>query len=309
MRFLVTGGAGFIGCNLVRYLLSEGHQVRVVDDLSAGKLDNLAEVAEAVEFHHAAIEDFELMKELSAGIDGVFHLAAVASVQKSIDDPAYCHGVNVTGTLNVLEAARRNGIGRVVLSSSAAVYGEATDFPLRETEVCVPISPYGLHKLVNEQYGRLYTLNGWVDVVALRYFNVFGPRQDPNGDYAAVVPKFITAVVRGTAPTIFGDGGQSRDFMYVRDVAKANLLAMTGQGLAGEVINVCAGREASLLDLVKGLSAIFGYRIEPVFGPARLGDIRRSVGDCSNALELLGIDDWISVEEGLAGTCEWYRDE
>ena len=309
MKYLVTGGAGFIGSNLVRRLLRLGHHVVVLDDLSTGRRENLADVVSTVEFVQASITDFTAVLSAAKGVDGVFHLAAVASVQKSLDDPVGCHDVNVTGALNVMEAARRCGATRVVLSSSAAVYGEARNFPLQETEVCRPISPYGLHKLTNENYGRLYSDAGSLEVVSLRYFNVYGPHQDPQGEYAAVVPKFVTAAVAGEQPLIFGDGGQSRDFMFVEDVANANWLAMVTPGIAGEIINICAGLEISLLELVDALSHALGRTIEPRFLPPREGDIRRSVGDCARAMQLLGITGWTSVADGLAKTVEWYGND
>lgn len=309
MRYVVTGGAGFIGSTLVRHLLSAGHEVLVLDDFSTGKEANLAGVSGPLTVVRGSIADAAFVGEHVRGADGVFHLAAVASVQKSLEEPLSCHSVNVTGTVNVLDAARANGVPRVVLSSSAAVYGEADDFPLSETVPVGPISPYGVHKLMNEFYARLYSESGWLETVCLRYFNVYGPRQDPDGDYAAVVPKFITSVLSGEGPTIFGDGRQSRDFMYVEDVAAANLAAMTTAGASGCVFNVCAGIETDLLQLLEAIQLGAGTALEADFAPARVGDIRRSVGSDRALRQTLSLPPWRSVAEGLAATVESYQQD
>jgi UDP-glucose 4-epimerase len=307
MRYVVTGGAGFIGSALVRHLLEAGHEVVVLDDFSTGKEANLAGVSGPLTIAHGSIVDAPFVKKTLRGADGVFHLAAVASVQRSLDDPLFCHSVNVTGAVNVLDAARENGVPRVVLSSSAAVYGEADDFPLAETVPAGPISPYGVHKLMNELCARLYSELGWVETVCLRYFNVFGPRQDPNGDYAAVVPKFITSVLAGESPTIFGDGGQSRDFMHVSDVAATNLVAMSTRGVAGMVFNVCAGVETNLLQLLEAIQKGAETAIEPIFAPARVGDIRRSVGSDRAIRQALVLPPWVPVVQGLVSTVLSYQ--
>ncbi len=307
MRYVVTGGAGFIGSALVRHLLEAGHDVVVLDDFSTGKDANLAGVAGPLTIARGSIVDAPFVQATLQGADGVFHLAAVASVQRSLDDPLFCHAVNVTGTLNVLEAARANKVSRVVLSSSAAIYGEADDFPLAETVPAAPISPYGVHKFMNEQYAQLYASLGWLETVCLRYFNVFGPRQDPNGDYAAVVPKFITSVLAGESPSIFGDGGQSRDFMHVSDVAAANLAAMSAQDVSGQVFNVCAGIETDLLQLLEAIQAGAGTALKPIFAPARIGDIRRSVGSDQAIRRALPLAPWLPVAKGLARTVQSYQ--
>jgi len=287
--------------------LGAGHEVVVLDDFSTGKEANLAGVSGPLTVARGSIADAAFVAQHVVGADGIFHLAAVASVQRSLDEPLYCHSVNVTGTVNVLEAARDNGVRRVVLSSSAAVYGEADDFPLAETVPAGPISPYGVHKYMNELGARLYADLGWLETVCLRYFNVFGPRQDPNGDYAAVVPKFITSVLAGEAPTIFGDGGQSRDFMYVEDVAATNLAAMQGSNVSGRVFNVCAGVETNLLQLLAAIQAAAETGLEPIFAPARVGDIRRSVGLDRSICEALSLPPWVSVANGLDATVRAYQ--
>lgn len=308
MRYVVTGGAGFIGSSLVRHLLEAGHGVVVLDDFSTGKESNLAALAGPLTIARGSIVDASFVARTLQGADGVFHLAAVASVQRSMEEPLFCHAVNVTGTVNVLDAARRLGVPRVVLSSSAAVYGEAAEFPLAETVPAQPISPYGMHKYMNELYAGLYAARGWLETVCLRYFNVFGPRQDPAGDYAAVVPKFIAAVLSGEAPTIFGDGGQSRDFMFVEDVAAANLAAMTAPSVSGRCYNVCAGVETSLLQLLGGIQAGAGTSVQPLFEAAREGDIRRSVGSDRAICEALRLPPWTSVAAGLTATVKSYKD-
>jgi len=304
MNYLVTGGAGFIGSNLAHLLAQEGHRVTVLDDLSTGKMVNLAgsDAGLAV----GSVADLDFVVRHAAGTDGIFHLAAVASVQRSMEEPAVCHDVNVTGTVNVLEAARIHRVKRVVISSSAAVFGDNPDLPLKSDSRTGPISPYGLHKLMCEQYGRLYTARGWTEVTALRYFNVFGPRQDPNGEYAAVVPKFITALLEGKRPRVFGDGLQTRDFLYVEDVARANLAAMTCPEAKGRVLNLCAGRETSLLDLLEALGKVTGKQPRPEFLPPREGDIRRSFGSGEEAVRLLGLAPWSPIADGLAKTVEYF---
>jgi nucleoside-diphosphate-sugar epimerase len=308
MRYGVTGGAGFIGSTVVRQLLAAGHEVVVIDDFSAGKEANLHGLDGSLTIVRASIVDPAVTGQVLVDVDGIFHLAAVASVQRSIDDPTTCHAVNVTGTLNVLEAARKGRARRVVLSSSAAIYGDTQDFPIRETVPYQPISPYGLHKQIDELYARLYAQQGWVETVCLRYFNVYGPRQDPNGDYAAVVPKFITSVLNGTPPTIFGDGRQSRDFMYVEDVARANLSAMMTPNVSGHMFNVCSGIETDLNQLLAAIQAGAGTTLKPLFRPARSGDIRRSVGTDTAILSAFKLAPWIHIQEGLSATVKAFQE-
>ncbi len=298
-RALITGGAGFIGSALVRHLLDEGVAVCVLDDLSSGHRENLAGLEGRLRFHRADVRDLRAVADACRGADAVFHLAAVASVQQSIVDPLRTHGVNVGGTLAVLEAARTAGVPRVVLACSAAAYGTNPALPLSEDEPAAPISPYGLHKRMCEEFGALYTAERGLDVAALRFFNVYGPRQDPAGEYAAVVPKFIEAMTAGRGPTIFGDGTQTRDFCFVGDVARALHLAAEAPGAPGRVLNVGAGTETSLLDLVAAVNAALGAALAPRFEPARSGDIHRSCAAVSRAREVLGFTAAMGLEEGL----------
>ncbi len=306
MRYLVTGGAGFIGSAVVRRVLSQGAEVVVLDDFSTGKESNLSGVHGRLTLVRGSITNPVDVRRAMAGCKGVFHLAAVASVQRSMNEPIVCHDVNVTGALCILQAAKDLGVQRVVLSSSAATYGELDTFPLTEEMSGMPISPYGVHKLFDEYYARLYANSGWTQAVCLRYFNVFGPRQDPNGEYAAVVPKFVAAALSGKKPVIFGDGKQSRDFLFVEDVARANWCAMTSPVANGHVYNVCAGHESSLLQLLEALSAAMGSPVVPDFQPARTGDIRRSVGS-PEAARSIGFSAEVSLEEGLGRTLDYFR--
>jgi len=306
---LVTGGAGFIGSALVRRLLAEGAAVRILDDLSSGRLANLAGLEDRVVLLRGDVRDPAAVVAATRGADQVFHLAAVASVQRSLADPLGTHAVNVGGTVTVLEAARRAGVARVVLACSAAAYGRNPDLPLGEDAATAPISPYGLHKVTAERYGALYTTERGLPVTALRFFNVYGPRQDPRGEYAAVVPRFLEAMAAGQAPVIYGDGTQTRDFCYVEDVTRALLLAATAPGAAGAVVNVAGGRETSLLDLVAALNRVLGTTLEPRFAAARAGDIHRSVARVDRGREVLGFTAAVGLEEGLARTLAAGRED
>jgi nucleoside-diphosphate-sugar epimerase len=298
-RALITGGAGFIGSALVRRLRDEGVAVRILDDLSSGRRENLAGLRGDLRFHRSDVRDLRAVADAVRGVDAVFHLAAVASVQQSIVDPLRTHAVNVGGTLTVLEAARAAGVPRVVLACSAAAYGANLALPLSEEEPAAPISPYGLHKRMCEQLGALYTAERGLDVAALRFFNVYGPRQDPAGEYAAVVPKFIEAMTAGRAPTIHGDGTQTRDFCFVEDVARALHLAAGAPDAPGRVINIGAGTETSLLDLVAAINGALGTALAPHFTPRRTGDIHRSCAAVSRARSVLGFAASVGLDEGL----------
>lgn len=305
--YLVTGGAGFIGSNIVAALVALGHSVRVLDDLSSGNLGNLAPVMDRISFHRGDIRDALLVQTVVEGCDYVFHEAAIPSVVKSVEEPGATHDVNINGTFNVFDAARRAGVKRVVFAGSSAVYGNSEVLPKVETMVTAPLSPYALHKATGEQYGHLFTELYGLEVVTLRYFNVFGPRQDPKSDYAAVIPRFIMMMLAGKSVTIFGDGQQTRDFCYIDNVVEANLLASTAPGAAGRSFNIACGVRISLLDLVDRLNGILGTNLAPNHAPPRAGDIAHSVADIRAAESGLGFVPAIDVTEGLSRTVAWFR--
>jgi UDP-glucose 4-epimerase len=304
MKVFVTGGAGFIGSHTVDLLLAEGHAVRVFDDLSTGTLANLAHHGDVV---WGDVLDAEALTAAMAGCDAVLHLAAVVSVPDSIARPERAHAINATGTLNVLEAARRNGIRRVVMASSAAVYGANQRLPLREDEAPAPLSPYAVQKWQNEAYARCYADLHGLSPVCLRYFNVFGPRQDPASPYSGVLSKFLAAVAGNEPVSIHGDGGQSRDFVYVGDVARANVLALTSPMQGGAVLNVGSGRAVTVLEAYEAIRALAGRGQEPRFGPARAGDVRQSLADIELAEAVLGYKPRHAFGDGLARTLAWAR--
>lgn len=305
--FLVTGGAGFIGSHIVEALVRRGDRVRVLDNLSTGFRSNLEPFGDAVQLVEADLVDAEAVARAVAGVDCVFHEAALASVPLSVDHPLRTHAACATGTVTLLDAARRAGVRRVVYASSSALYGDRPGSPKRETDLPAPISPYGAAKLAAEYYCGAFSATFAIETVALRYFNVFGPRQDPKNPYAAVIPIFLTAILSGQAPVIFGDGTQSRDFTYVADVAQANLLAADAPEAANRVMNVATGRSITLLELLAGLNEVLGTRIEPAFAPPRPGDIHESTADIALAGKLLGYAPGVSLIEGLRRSIDYYR--
>ena len=307
--FLVTGGAGFIGSNLVRALVARGDQVRVLDDLSTGRATNLAGLRDEVELVEADLRDEWVVKRALDGIEAVFHQGALPSVARSVADPLASHAVNTNGTLGLLLAARDAGVHRFVFASSSSVYGDTPTLPKSEDLPTDPLSPYAVSKLAAERYCRVFHRLYGLETVCLRYFNVFGPRQDPSSQYSAVIPKFITMMLRGEAPLVHGDGTQSRDFSYIANVVQANLLAAETAGVGGEVFNVACGERASLLDLVAGLNRILGTSIAPRFESARPGDVKHSLADISRAERLLGYQPLVRFQEGLALTVDWYREQ
>lgn len=302
---LVTGGAGFIGSHIVRALLDAGEKVRVLDNFSTGKVENLSGLTGSLEVLEGDVRDDARLNQAMQGVEIVFHQAAFVSVPQSMEDPLTCLDVNVQGTANVLEKARRHGVRRVVLASSAAVYGNADALPLDEETPLRPLSPYAASKRVDEIYAQLYTHAFGLETVALRYFNVFGPRQRPDSPYAAAVPIFVRRYLDGKAVTVFGDGGQTRDLIYVGDVARANLLAARHPHAAGQIFNICTGVETRLLDLLEILDKLFPAAPEPVFTDPRPGDIYRSVGSPERAARVMGFRVQTSLEEGLRQTVAW----
>jgi nucleoside-diphosphate-sugar epimerase len=303
MRALVTGGAGFIGSHLVERLLGEGHEARAFDNLTTGKRENLAHLPSA-ELVVGDIRDPEALGRAMEGCDVVFHQAAIVSVPYSIEHPQESLDVNLRGTLNVLEAARRAKTRRIVMASSAAVYGEDPELPKRESMTPSPISPYGLEKLASEQYLSIWSKLFGVETVALRYFNVFGPRQDPSSAYSGVISVFVDRILRGAPLTIFGDGEQFRDFVYIANVVDANMLAATRAGVSGRAYNVGCGARTSLNALGQMLGRIACVAVAPRHEAPRAGDIRESIADISRAREELGYAPKISVEEGLVRLVE-----
>ena len=307
MRALVTGGAGFIGHHLVRSLLEREDDVAVIDDFSTGLRERLDRYVGRVRTIEGSILDSHMLDQAAAGCDVIFHEAALASVERSFMDPILTNEVNVTGTVQVMLAAARRGVRRVVLASSSAVYGVSEELPCREAMKPVPESPYGASKLAAESY--LHTLGAHlgVETVALRYFNVFGPGQDPNSDYAAVIPLFIMALLDGRQPVINGDGDITRDFIYVDDVATANLRAAESPDAPGRTVNIASGERTSLLDLLDAVAAATGRSVEPRFGPPRQGDIKHSQADISLARSAIGHAAEVSFAEGIRRTVNWYR--
>lgn len=305
---LVTGGAGFIGSHIVSGLLERGVTVRVLDDLSSGKRANLAPWIDRVEFIEGSICSEADCRKAVEGVDTIFHQAAIASVPRSVTEPERTHDVNVNGSLRLLVKARDAGVRRIVFASSSAIYGDDPEQPKREAMKPCPISPYALHKLTVEYYLRLFHRLYGVETVALRYFNVFGPRQDPKSEYAAVIPKFITRMLQNIAPTVFGDGTQTRDFVYVGEVARANILAAEAANASGQIINIAGGGRIDLLQLIATLNDVLGTKIAPVMAPPQPGDVRDSSADISIAKSILGFVPQTSFAEGLRRTVEWYRE-
>lgn len=307
---LVTGGAGFIGSHLVDKLVQLGARVRVLDDFSTGKRENIAHLLERneIELIEGSLIDPETVKRAVEGVEFVFHQGAIPSVIRSVEDPLTTHQVNVTGTLLLLLAARDAKVRRVVFASSSSVYGDTPTLPKREDMTPNPKSPYALSKLAGEHLCRLFWELYGLETVSLRYFNIFGPRQDPTSQYAAVIPRFITAMLQGKPPTIYGDGEQTRDFTFVENCVQANLLAARAEGVAGEVFNVGAGKQTSVNELFRLIRSLIGAdHIEPIYAPPRPGDVRHSLADISKAQKLLGYQPSVSLEEGLERTISWFR--
>lgn len=308
-RFLVTGGAGFIGSHIVEELLKRGAQVRVLDNFETGKRENLKfpnlpnDIGDrSLELIEGDIRDLEVCRKACDGVDYILHQAALLSVPKSVNYPAVTNEVNVNGTLNVLLAAKERGVKRVVYASSSSVYGDSNHLPQLEDQRPSPISPYGVSKLVGEYYCSVFSRIYGLETISLRYFNVFGPRQDPQSEYAAVIPKFIQAALRGEPVEIHGDGLQTRDFTYVSNVVEANLLATKVPNTNGEVINIACRKRYSILDLVKGIGEILGKELKTYHVEQRTADVRHSLADISLAMRLLGYEVKVDFIEGLTKT-------
>jgi UDP-glucose 4-epimerase len=304
---LVTGGAGFIGSHLTDALLADGWRVRVLDDLSSGREENLAGARDRIELVRGDLRDPAIRERCLAGVDVVFHQGAVPSVPRSVAEPLRTHDVNANGTLGMLESARHAGVRRVVYAASSSAYGDTVELPKVESMPANPRSPYALQKWTGEAYCRLYSDLYGLETVALRYFNVFGPRQDPKSEYAAVVPRFAVACLRGEPAVIYGDGKQTRDFTYVGDAVRANLLAAESPKASGSVVNVAGGKRVSLLELLGAIGEVCGTKIPPRHEPGRAGDVRDSLADLGRARDLLGYEPQVSLRDGLARTVESLR--
>ncbi len=305
--FLVTGGAGFIGSHIAEALVTRGDRVRVLDDLCTGHLSNLEHLGKQIEFIKGNVTDVSVVAAAVKGVDCIFHEAALASVPRSIEQPLDTNAACVTGTLTVLDAARKAGVRRLVYAASSSAYGDQPTSSKRETDLPSPISPYGAAKLAGEQYCAAFAATYGFEAVSIRYFNVFGPRQDPHSQYSAVIPLFITAMLRGQQPTIYGDGNQSRDFTYVANVVHGNLLAADAKQVAGRTINVANGRSTSLLELIDILNQLLGTNVRPIHAPPRVGDVRESLADITLAREHLAYEPKVGFEEGLRRSIDYYR--
>jgi len=307
MKFLVTGGAGFIGSNLVECLLKRGYKVKVIDNFSTGKKENIREFINDIELIEGDIVHYRSALKAVDGVDVILHQAALPSVPRSINDPIASNEANIAGTLNILEAAREKKVFKVVVASSSSVYGDSPVLPKREDMLVNPLSPYAVTKLATEQYALVYHKVFGLKTIALRYFNVFGPKQDPTSQYSAVIPKFITAILKNQRPTIYGDGLTSRDFTYVENVVEANILCGINENVSGEIFNCACHGQTSLNELVGSINKILGKKIEPIYADFRPGDIKHSFADISKIENMVGFKPKINFEEGLKLTIEWYQ--
>ncbi len=305
--FLVTGGAGFIGSHIATALVERGDTVRVLDNLSTGFRSNLDHLADRVELIEGDLLDARAVARAVEGVDCIFHQAALASVPRSVAAPLDTNAACVTGTVMLLDTARRAGVRRLVYAGSSSAYGDQPTPSKSETLLPAPLSPYAVAKLAGEYYCQAFTATYGFETVSIRYFNVFGPRQDPGSDYSAVIPLFVTAILAGQRPTIFGDGRQSRDFTYVDNVVQGNLLAADAPEAVGHTINVACGQQTNLLDLIAAINRVLGTNIEPVFDEPRAGDVRESLADIHLARQLLGYEPQIDFDEGLRRSIDFYR--
>jgi nucleoside-diphosphate-sugar epimerase len=306
-KFAVTGGAGFIGSNIVKRLVEDNNDITVIDNLLTGRIENLEDFKNEIQFINGDIQDLNFLKKEFKDIDYVLHQAALPSVQRSVEDPILTNRNNVDGTLNVLVAARDAGVKRVVFAASSSVYGDTPTLPKHEAMPTNPLSPYAISKLIGEQYCRVFFELYGLETVSLRYFNVFGPKQDPNSHYSAVIPKFIKAMLENKRPVIFGDGEQSRDFTYVENNVDANLLACSAADAPGKVFNIAIGERITLNQLVEMINRILDKEIKPIYEKDKPGDIKHSHADISCAKKILGYEPEYGFEDGLQKTVEWFQ--
>jgi len=305
--YLVTGGAGFIGSHLATALVERGKRVRVLDNLSTGSRQNLAHLGGRVELIEGDLLDQATVERAVAGAEVIYHQAALASVPRSVEKPLDTNAACVTGTLQLLDAARRAGVRRVIYAGSSSAYGNQPKMPKSESDLPSPLSPYAAAKLAGEYYCRAFTETYGLETVVIRYFNVFGPRQDPHSEYSAVIPLFVTAMLAGRRPTVFGDGRQSRDFTFIDNVVAGNLAAEHAPEAVGRVFNVACGQQFSLLELIASINRVLGTNIEPEFAPPRAGDVRESLADISEARAALGYQPAVDFDEGLRRSIDYYR--
>ncbi len=309
-KYLVTGGAGFIGCNLVRHILAQGHEAVVLDNFATGHRENLTEVIERIELIEGDIRDRPTVDRAVAGCAAIFHEAALGSVPRSVEDPLTSHDVNVNGTITVLEAARAAGVNRVIFAASSSAYGDQKESPKHEGMVPLPISPYAANKVACEAYMRGYAGVFGMETFCLRYFNVFGPYQDPNGAYAAVIPAFVSRLLAGEAPEVFGDGEQSRDFCYIENVCNANWLAAhaPAEVCTGQAVNIACNYRTSLNQILDLLKELLATDVEATYQAERAGDVKHSLADVARAKETIGYEPKIFFEEGLRKAIDWYKE-
>lgn len=306
-KFLVTGGAGFIGSHLVSRLLAEGQSVRILDNFSSGRRSNLETFAGQVEVIEGDLRNVSDCQKACAGVEVIFHEAAVPSVPRSVADPVTSHQANIDGTFNILLAARDAGCRRLVYAASSSAYGDVAELPKRETMRPLPLSPYAANKLVGEYYCQVFANCYNLETISLRYFNVFGPRQDPKSQYAAAIPAFVTSIMRGESPTIYGDGEQTRDFTYIDNVVQANLLASKAPGVKGQVVNIACGQSTSVNAIIREINTLLGTNVPPNYVPARAGDVKHSLADITAAQELIGYQPLVQFDEGLRRAIEYYK--
>jgi len=307
--YLVTGGAGFIGSNIVHFLIKKGERVRVLDNFLTGKKENLASIRDKIELIEGDIRNFEICLKATKGVDYVLHQAALPSVPRSIEDPLTTSEININGTLNILLASLKNKIKRVVYASSSSIYGDSPVLPKKEEMTPSPLSPYAITKLTGEYYCKVFYQIYGLETVILRYFNVFGPCQDPTSQYAAVIPKFIRAMLKGERPIIYGDGEQSRDFTYVENVVMANILSATKKEASGKVFNIATQKRITINELVKEINNILNTNIKPEYASPRPGDIKHSLADITAAKKILGYNPKVQFREGLEKTVNWFKNK
>jgi nucleoside-diphosphate-sugar epimerase len=309
-RYLVTGGAGFIGCNLARFLLARGHEVVVLDNFATGRRENLAAILDDIDLIEGDVRDRGTVDGAVAGCAAIFHEAALGSVPRSVEDPLTSHDVNVNGTVTVMEAARAGGVKRLIFAASSSAYGDQAESPKHEGMVPSPISPYAANKVACEAYMQAYAMAYGMETLCLRYFNVFGPFQDPAGAYAAVIPAFVASLLRGEKPVVFGDGEQSRDFCYIDNVCEANWLAANAPAdvCDGRALNIACNHRTSLNEILTQLGDLLGVSAEAVYEAERAGDVKHSLADVTRAAQAIGYEPAVFFEEGLAKAMDWYRE-